>query len=395
MKKLFTIFFATLLCLFSINTVYAKDIYVSDEAHILSNSEINDLNVIAENLEADYGIGVYFMAYDSHNIDTFEYGNDYLSKVNSEKAVGLVINLDDYSYTFVSKGDVDFDEYDYDYLIQCFEYEDTYYDAVSSYMKEAALKYQLLNNSDVADERKYDLLVDDANLLSENEKQNLLASLNEVSQRQKMDIVVVTCYSLNGKSATAYADDFFDYNGYGQNSTRDGILLLISMEARDYAISTRGYAIDVFSDHRLDDMVDHFINDLSSGDYYDAFNTFVNDCDRYISQGVEYHDDNHLNVQNKESSFMIFGIGSLAVALVAALVSMQVERAKLKSVKPNRQAMNYVKDNGMHLYRSNDIYLYHHITRTPRPKENSDGGGGSSIHMGSSGASHGGTSGKF
>ena len=50
MKKLFTIFFATLLCLFSINTVYAKDIYVSDEAHILSNSEINDLNVIAENL---------------------------------------------------------------------------------------------------------------------------------------------------------------------------------------------------------------------------------------------------------------------------------------------------------------------------------------------------------
>ena len=92
---------------------------------------------------------------------------------------------------------------------------------------------------------------------------------------------------------------------------------------------------------------------------------------------------------------MIFGIGSLAVALVAALVSMQVERAKLKSVKPNRQAMNYVKDNGMHLYRSNDIYLYHHITRTPRPKENSDGGGGSSIHMGSSGASHGGTSGKF
>ena len=55
------------------------------------------------------------MAYDSHNIDTFEYGNDYLSKVNSEKAVGLVINLDDYTYAFVSKGDVGFDEYDYDY----------------------------------------------------------------------------------------------------------------------------------------------------------------------------------------------------------------------------------------------------------------------------------------
>ena len=55
---------------------------------------------------------------------------------------------------------------------------------------------------------------------------------------------------------------------------------------------------------------------------------------------------------------MIFGIGSLVVALAAALVSMQVERAKLKSVKPNRQAMNYVKADGMHLYRSNDIYLY-------------------------------------
>ena len=248
---------------------------------------------------------------------------------------------------------------------------------------------------EIPQDRQLPRLVDDADLLTDSEEQELNTELDEISEKQQCDVVVVTENSLDGKSAQDYADDFFDYNGYGQNSTRDGILLLISMEARDYAISTRGYAIDVFSDHRLDDMVDHFINDLSSGDYYDAFNTFVNDCDRYISQGVEYHDDNHLNVQNKESSFMIFGIGSLAVALVAALVSMQVERAKLKSVKPNRQAMNYVKDNGMHLYRSNDIYLYHHITRTPRPKENSDGGGGSSIHMGSSGASHGGTSGKF
>ena len=56
-------------------------------------------------------------------------------------------------------------------------------------------------------------LVDNADLLTEEEENLLLARLDEVSQRQQFDVVIVTASSIDGKSPMAYADDFFDYNG--------------------------------------------------------------------------------------------------------------------------------------------------------------------------------------
>lgn len=42
-----------------------------------------------------------------------------------------------------------------------------------------------------------------------------------------------------------------------------------------------------------------------------------------------------------------------------------------------------------------DLYLYSNITKRARPKNDNNNGGGSSIHISSSGETHGGTSGKF
>ena len=81
-------------------------------------------------------------------------------------------------------------------------------------------------------------LGDDADLLTDHEEAVLLSELDEISERQRMDIVVVTTDSLEGKSAMEYADDFYDYNGYGFGNSRDGVLLLISMEDRDWWLST-------------------------------------------------------------------------------------------------------------------------------------------------------------
>ena len=58
---------------------------------------------------------------------------------------------------------------------------------------------------------EYERLTDSAGLLSEEEAQNILTKLDEVSERQKFDIVILTVDSLEGATATEYADDFFDY----------------------------------------------------------------------------------------------------------------------------------------------------------------------------------------
>lgn len=58
-------------------------------------------------------------------------------------------------------------------------------------------------------------LVDGADLLSDGEETVLLEKLDEISARQRADVVVVTADSLEGKSPMEYADDFYDENGYG------------------------------------------------------------------------------------------------------------------------------------------------------------------------------------
>ena len=127
-------------------------------------------------------------------------------------------------------------------------------------------------------------LIDEAELLSAGEEAALLSQLDEVSERQEVDIVVVTANSLSGASAREYADDFYDDNGYGFGEDRDGILFLISMKEREWYISTRGYGITAVTDAGLEYMSEQFLGDLSEGSYASAFTTFVRLCDDFITQ---------------------------------------------------------------------------------------------------------------
>lgn len=90
--------------------------------------------------------------------------------------------------------------------------------------------------SSIPAERQKPLLVDDAGLLTAEESTALLEKLEEISQRQQNEVAIVTVNSLDGKTAQAYADDYYDYNGYGYGENDDGILLLISMGERKWAI---------------------------------------------------------------------------------------------------------------------------------------------------------------
>lgn len=65
-------------------------------------------------------------------------------------------------------------------------------------------------------------LVDDSDVLSAEEETALLSRLDGVSEAHQFDLVVVIVDDFAGMSAMDYADDFFDYNGYGYGDGRDG-----------------------------------------------------------------------------------------------------------------------------------------------------------------------------
>ena len=136
-------------------------------------------------------------------------------------------------------------------------------------------------------------VVDMDELLTPDERAALSVRLKEIGTRQKCDVVVVTTPSLGSKTAEEYADDFFDYIGYGYGAVPDengstvngdGILLLVCMENRDFAVSTSGYAITAFTDYGIQVYLeDAFLPYLSKEDFAAAFNAFADGCDALLT----------------------------------------------------------------------------------------------------------------
>lgn len=257
-------------------------------------------------------------------------------------------------------------------------------------------------------------LVDKANLLTDNEEMKLLAKLDEISERQQVDLVVVTKKSINGKTPMAYADDFYDKNGYGFGDDKDGILFLISMEERDWYISTTGFGITAVTDADLEYMSEKFLDDLAEGEYAAAFTTFAKLCDDFITQartdvqsgskvqGADESDDFITQARTDEQKEPFQAVRNLVIALgigfIISLLITELMRSSLKTVYSQPKADSYIKAGSMKLTKESDLFLYRHVERREKPKDNNSRPshpGGSQTHISSSGRTHGGGGGKF
>lgn len=243
-------------------------------------------------------------------------------------------------------------------------------------------------------------LVDMADLLSDSEESDLSDMLDEISERQQVDIVVVTVDSMKGETAMVYADDFYDYNGYGFGYDHDGVLLLISMEEREWYISTCGYGITAITDAGREYISELFVSDLSAGDYAAAFTNFASLCDDFITQAKTGEPYDVGNLPDDAAFEPVWGLlVALAVGFVISLIATGIMRGQLKSVYSQYTANNYIKQGSMQLTKKNDLYLYKHIDRRKRAESSSSSSshssGRSRTHTSSSGSRHGGGGGKF
>lgn len=59
---------------------------------------------------------------------------------------------------------------------------------------------------------------------------------------------------------------------------------------------------------------------------------------------------------------------AFVVGLVISLIITGVMRSKMKSVRYERSARNYIKSGSMAVTRSRDMYLYSHTTRREKPR---------------------------
>ena len=403
MKKKITAFLLALIMCISFSTVAfaagEENSYIIDEIGCLNESQIDHLNEYGEYLSESIGVDVLFV-YTTADKNTFDEYVKQLSLGRSQNQILMIENEEVwYVYRFGTAIDMITDD---DILSLRDVYVDgsTNYSSIADYMYAAAT---LVGGTGVVESlgehstiilHELTRVVDLADLLDNSEEADLLSMLDEISNRQELDVVVVTVNTLDGKTPMDYADDFYDYNGYGFGENRDGVLLLVSMEDRDRWISTSGYGITVFTDAGIEYISEKFLPDLSDGNYADAFTTYAELCDEFITQARtgEPYDTNNLPKEpfNVFTSLLI----SLAVGILVSLIVTGKMKGKLKTVRMQPAAEEYVRNGSMLVTESSDLFLYSHVDRRAKSKDD-DSGGGSSTHTSSSGSSHGGGGGKF
>lgn len=253
------------------------------------------------------------------------------------------------------------------------------------------MAFPLAANSAIPEKRQLPLLVDDADLLSDSEYSSLLSALEDISERRECEVAVVTVQSLNGSSAERYADDIYDYYGFGYGSGDDGMLLLLAMNEREWHITTYGYGATALTDYGIEKIGDEIVPYLSNGNYYKAFSRFASLCDEYIASARA---GSPVDIPQEEAkpSLLI----SLAIGLVTALIATSVMRGQLKTVRAKGGAADYTVPGSLNVTNRRDMFLFRNVTKTARPRDNGgSSGGGSSMHTSSSGRSHGGGGGRF
>ena len=243
-------------------------------------------------------------------------------------------------------------------------------------------------------------LYDEADLLSDSEEAALIEKLENIGWENQMEIVIAAVETTGDYTPMEYADDFYDYNGYGYGDGRDGLLLLVAMDTRDWWISTRGEAIRVFTDAGIDYIGEQIVPYLAAGDYYGAFSGFADLCGDFMTQArygepydsYDYEDYTDDSFRPGKAFLIAFVIG-----VAAALIYTGSLKSQLKTVAAKNSAADYVRQNSLNITNSRDFFLYRQVHRTARESSSgrSSSGGGSSSHRSSSGSSHGGGGGKF
>lgn len=429
-KRILSVVLVVLLAVSMILPVSAEEgrTYVIDERGMLSEF-IPEFNAKASAIADTYGINVTILLTES----TSGMGTPYYSEqiyqglFGEEPGIMLIESTGDQEWFIYKCGDAEemFSEEDEGMLWDAFNARGYYDDAVEDYFLKAqemleektgipldlsaieapvtggsGLEENEISDDEMEAQPLYDIpadrllprLVDNADLLDDEEETALLEKLDEISERQKLDVVIATVESMDGATAEAFADDFFDYNGYGFGEERDGILLLISMEERDWAMSTCGYGITAFTDAGLNYISGKFTPKLSDGDYSGAFTVFADLCDDFITQAKtgEPYDTGNLP---KGTVSPIWIPIDLAIGFAIAFIWGRKKKLDLKSVRRKTTATDYTVPGSMRVTLDRERMVNKMVTTRTIQRDTSSGG--SSTHTSSSGTTHGGSSGKF
>ena len=260
---------------------------------------------------------------------------------------------------------------------------------------------------------------DQAGLFSETEIIQLEEKIAQCRKSTKMDVVIVSAYADGERSAEEYADDYYDYGGFGVGKKASGVLLLYYMDGPgqpggECYISTTGTMINMLTDERIESILDDVYGDLGNRDFAGATEHFLEDVKAYVKEGVEsgqytYDRDTGEIVRYHSIRLYEVAIAMVIAGILAGSVCLDIKKRyamKQSSREVSNSLQAYRADCAFHFSVAGDKMVNKYVRSVPIPRNTSSGSGGrghsgsssagrSTIHTSSSGSSHGGGGRRF
>ena len=260
---------------------------------------------------------------------------------------------------------------------------------------------------------------DQAGLFSETEIIQLEEKIAQCRKSTKMDVVIVSAYADGERSAEEYADDYYDYGGFGAGKKASGVLLLYYMDGPgepggECYISTAGTMINMLTDERIESILDDVYGDLGNRDFAGATEHFLEDVKAYVKEGVEsgqytYDRDTGEIVRYHSIRLYEVAIAMVIAGILAGSVCLDIKKRyamKQSSREISNSLQAYRADCAFHFSVAGDKMVNKYVRSVPIPRNTSSGSGGrghsgsssagrSTIHTSSSGSSHGGGGRRF
>lgn len=230
-------------------------------------------------------------------------------------------------------------------------------------------------------------VMDLAGYLTSEEWESLESKAKALSESHQMGIyfIIVDDYTRYGTgNVYTVTTQIYHNKKLGAGKGRDGIIVLLSMAERDYAMFVYGkhaeYAFDEYGQEQLEEA---FLGDFGNDNWYTGISNYLNTCDDFLTKAES-------GKPVRYSPWPLIGIMTALSCVVAGAVCYSSLR-KMKTVHSKAEADAYLTGSGLHLTERYDRYTHTTQTRT-KIESKSSSSGGTSREEGGGGS---GRSGKF
>ncbi len=134
-------------------------------------------------------------------------------------------------------------------------------------------------------------LNDFADLITDDKESEIELLINNYIEKYKMDLTIVTInenpYGKDVSSTKTYAIDFYNYNNFGLNDTKDGVALVIDKDTKNNHISTFGNAQNVYDSQKINTINNSISTFISEDNYYQMIKVYINKLSNYVKDDEE------------------------------------------------------------------------------------------------------------